>query len=375
MHRFRRRSRLVFVGLTFSALLASCADGGEDEDNRESQSGAGGLGAKGGTTSLSGKSGSGPLGGQAGGGAGGRAGSGSGMGARGGSGGSAGLNVGGSAGDPGPSSAGDPGEGGDSGEGTAGGGSDGGGAGDGSAGEGTAGEGGDGAGGGSAGSAGSEGCAEIELGELVAVHTFAGRVTSAAFLSQASPIGTAAPDILTTSFYTGGGYEGHLIGSFTLGTGDEANYETCQRCVLFARDADTANERLFFASAGQITIAAGSAQTIGYGTFSLTDVTLREITFDAQFVSSFVPDGLCVQLASGNVTFTEADWNCEPGFFGAGDGCDCGCGGSDPDCENASIESCANCHCPGDAADCIAENSVNPVDNAQCLPSAPGGGD
>jgi hypothetical protein len=370
MLRIRRRSRFVFVGLTLSALLAACADGDDDDDDHESRSGAGGVGAKGGTTSLAGKSGAGPFGGQAGGGAGGRAGSGSGMGASSGSGGSAGLNLGGFSGDPGPSNAGANGEGGDSGEGTAG---EGGHAG--SASEGTAGEGGDGASAGSAGSGGSNDCAEIELAELVAVHTFAGRVTSAAFLSQSSSLGAAAPDILTTSFYTGGGYEGHLIGSFPLGTEKEANYETCERCVLFARDADTTDERLFFASSGQITIAAGSAQTIGYGTFSFTNVTLREVTLDAQLVSTFVPDGLCVQLATGNVAFTEADWSCEPGFFGAGNGCDCGCGGSDPDCENTSIESCANCHCPGDATDCSAEISVDPADNAQCLPSAPARGD
>jgi hypothetical protein len=200
------------------------------------------------------------------------------------------------------------------------------------------------------------------------VHTDGGGVASGAFLSLTSPVGGDASDILTTSFFTGGGYDGHLTGSFSLGTGDEANYQTCQRCVLFRRDADTANERLFFASSGQLTIAEGSEQAVGNGSFSLADVTLMEVTIDDELVSTPVPGGLCAHLATGHVSFTESDWSCDPAWFGAGDGCDCGCAGSDPDCETSDLDTCEYCHCSGDGPLC-SPTSVDPDDTTQCLPT------
>jgi len=41
-------------------------------------------------------------------------------------------------------------------------------------------------------------------------------------------------------------------------------------------------------------------------------------------------------------------WTCPADWYGAGDGCDCGCGVLDDDCENASIHSCSANGCPDD---------------------------
>jgi len=47
----------------------------------------------------------------------------------------------------------------------------------------------------------------------------------------------------------------------------------------------------------------------------------------------------------------EATWTCDPGYFGTFDGCDCGCGVPDPDCNDAgcsepgcSTDVCAYCY-------------------------------
>lgn len=419
----RSRSRFVSAGLLWSALVFSCAGGGDDDadacergtencgcalldrcdeglvcddDRCVKERNGGGTGGKtsfGGQGGQAASSGASAMGGLAAGGAS-----------------AGGLSAGGFAGEPTPAEGGGSGEAGLAGESGEGGGSgEAGGAGDG-AGEsggnggrggkpaaagrggmtargGAAGKAGTSGGGGSAGigggsaasggvggTAGAGGCAELTMGELLSVHPAAdpdpdpGTFASSAFLSLTSPLGGSAPDILTTSFYTGGGYNGHLTGTFALGTGAEANYETCERCVLFRRDADTDDERLFFASSGQMSIAADSEQMLGYASFTLTDLTLTEVTInEVDFVSTPVPDGLCLHLASGSVAFTEADWTCELSWFGTADGCDCGCGGPDPDCEDSNLVTCEYCHCPGDTAAC-AVTSVDPANTHECLP-------
>ena len=35
-----------------------------------------------------------------------------------------------------------------------------------------------------------------------------------------------------------------------------------------------------------------------------------------------------------------ADWDCAPAYYGSNDGCDCGCGAFDPDCDDASVDAC-----------------------------------
>lgn len=57
----------------------------------------------------------------------------------------------------------------------------------------------------------------------------------------------------------------------------------------------------------------------------------------------------------------QAAWSCNPSFFGAGDGCDCGCGVVDSDCANSSASSCQY-GCEG--------LRVNPQDPTQCMVGA-----
>jgi hypothetical protein len=40
-------------------------------------------------------------------------------------------------------------------------------------------------------------------------------------------------------------------------------------------------------------------------------------------------------------------WTCSAGFYGAGDGCDCGCGAMDPDCSSGAASACLYCNDTG----------------------------
>jgi len=56
-----------------------------------------------------------------------------------------------------------------------------------------------------------------------------------------------------------------------------------------------------------------------------------------------------------------AGWTCTPGFFGTGDGCDCGCGVVDADCASPAIEECEF------GGECAGVEDVDPADTTQCL--------
>jgi hypothetical protein len=62
------------------------------------------------------------------------------------------------------------------------------------------------------------------------------------------------------------------------------------------------------------------------------------------------PDDYKQLCLLGVVPEVPEEWFCDAGFYDADDGCDCGCGALDPDCENATEEVCGNCLPPSCAA-------------------------
>ncbi len=62
-----------------------------------------------------------------------------------------------------------------------------------------------------------------------------------------------------------------------------------------------------------------------------------------------------------------ATWTCEPGFYGAGDGCDCGCGETDPDCADATVDACTYCDGMGSCSAATCPGDIDPSNNAMCL--------
>lgn len=64
-----------------------------------------------------------------------------------------------------------------------------------------------------------------------------------------------------------------------------------------------------------------------------------------------------------------AAWVCNTAYFGGGDGCDCGCGAVDPDCADATVDSCEYCSVTGSCntgSGC--PGTISPTNNAVCTP-------
>lgn len=61
-------------------------------------------------------------------------------------------------------------------------------------------------------------------------------------------------------------------------------------------------------------------------------------------------------------------WHCDSSHYGSEDGCDCGCGSVDPDCEGPNVEYCEYCNTEGSCtmgASCPA--NIDPLYNGTCL--------
>jgi len=93
---------------------------------------------------------------------------------------------------------------------------------------------------------------------------------------------SAAGDYLWLDFYTGGEYNGEDTGIFELGTGDDANYASCSRCLWLGVDLGDSgvSKTYFYAKSGRLEIAADSDQLNGYPDAHVTDALLSEITLD-----------------------------------------------------------------------------------------------
>jgi hypothetical protein len=69
----------------------------------------------------------------------------------------------------------------------------------------------------------------------------------------------------------------------------------------------------------------------------------------------------------GDACDAPPEWNCVPGIYGGGDGCDCGCGALDPDCDDATVGSCDLCAQVGSCAVDRCPSNINSVDNSRCV--------
>jgi cysteine-rich repeat protein len=66
-----------------------------------------------------------------------------------------------------------------------------------------------------------------------------------------------------------------------------------------------------------------------------------------------------------------AAWTCNPIFYDADDGCECGCGATDPDCADDLVATCDFCDALG-SCDSVGDCSlINPFDNAYCTGTTP----
>jgi hypothetical protein len=228
---------------------------------------------------------------------------------------------------------------------------------------------------GASGTAGSSACTPITISDPIAQFDGTFRTVIAADVSPT--LGDPAlPDLFHLEFYPDLG--GDETGTITLGTGEEADYETCGQCVIIAQDIeDQTPQTYYFATAGTLTLTSGAQQLNGYPQGTLRNVTLREVTVDAAtYHSTIVPGGACLTLANGdaavNIDPPVPGWlDCGADWYGDGD-CDCGCGAVDIDCSGAAASACDYCWCDSDPhadpldGSCDGSNGVNTTNNGVC---------
>jgi hypothetical protein len=109
-----------------------------------------------------------------------------------------------------------------------------------------------------------------------------------------SQFGGTDPDTINLEFYNA-----QAAGSYTLGTGADADYATCDHCVIVGQDNNGTNiAAAFFASAGTMAVTTpdtGNGKSKG----TLTGVTLVEVTLDQMTgASTPIPGGACLNLAT-----------------------------------------------------------------------------
>ena len=87
-------------------------------------------------------------------------------------------------------------------------------------------------------------------------------------------------------------------------------------------------------------------------------------------------EGSCAADEMGCMTIENMDnsvceipgWTCDIGYYDAADGCDCGCGITDPDCADMTLDSCDFCSGDGSCSDqaCDGNTQIDAANNAVC---------
>jgi hypothetical protein len=146
-------------------------------------------------------------------------------------------------------------------------------------------------------------------------------------------------------------------GSIDLAT--EGDYSKCSTCVVVTEDFDLMSGtygRFYYQLSGSVELGASTLPAISG---SLHDVTLVEVTIDETTgVSTPVAGGACLHIADAPFAFdpAPAGWTCDPGAYADRFSCFCGpCGVSDPDCADMSLaidgcypgQSCVASACAG----------------------------
>lgn len=156
-------------------------------------------------------------------------------------------------------------------------------------------------------------------------------------------------------------------GAYDLGSGDNVSWSSCQQCLRI--DLDNGS-RVYFQESGTLEIDPGSSPTKGRLESDLVNVRLIEVEIDDETgATTRVEGGDCFEIEDIEITsLVVEDWTCATAFYGSGDGCDCGCGVTDPDCRNEGVNACKWCGNPGSCGgvgnDC--PGAIHPDDNAVC---------
>lgn len=170
-------------------------------------------------------------------------------------------------------------------------------------------------------------CTELTPGDFVRAVTAQG-----AYAFATPMLGGAEPDSFNLEFYG----DPMPTGTIDLSAGGNANYGTCTTCVLLIEDLadDGSAAKYFFAQSGTMELGTTSFPAI---TGSLTNVTLIEVEIAPapDFTTTPVDGGDCYHVAIADFAFAEAPakWTCPASYYDDKVDCDClDCGAADLDC-------------------------------------------
>jgi hypothetical protein len=142
----------------------------------------------------------------------------------------------------------------------------------------------------------TSGCAE--LGNLSATNLTASYDTSSRWFTGAVPGRPSLTELTVLAVGTPTNLQGNIV---ALGTGLNANYATCTHCMIVLAGCtatDCNGAKKFFAELGSAyfnQVSSGPGEPFA-GQFA--NVTLREVTLDASYTSTDVPNGACLHLSS-----------------------------------------------------------------------------
>jgi len=162
--------------------------------------------------------------------------------------------------------------------------------------------------GGSSSTGGSTGgaCAQVTLGQLQQ-----GGYTNVWFSGLTPNVGNTDPDYGLVELYSSD------PGTFDLASGVNADFATCEQCVLAYQDVDDAGApgKYFFQKAGSLTVdsadlSAGAIQG-SYSGVSLGEVALVNFA-DGGGDFQPVPGGSCLQLVNGSIAVGVTDAGSDP---------------------------------------------------------------
>jgi hypothetical protein len=183
---------------------------------------------------------------------------------------------------------------------------------------------------GNQGGGGSSGCTEI-----TAVNMFANSGPLFWFGEPSPALGGADPDYvdLEIADTTMVGSSTFALPASVLDCGDTAN------CLRVAEDEGEKTTAAYYAAtSGTLELTAFTSPY--YITGTISDVTLVEITIDDQLNIVETPMGACVHIAafSFDIQIPTPGWTCPPGYYdetsqGGTADCDCDCGAYDVDCD------------------------------------------
>ncbi len=147
------------------------------------------------------------------------------------------------------------------------------------------------------------GCTEIHLSTLKFDAASSNSVAALFRAELSTTLGEpTSVDGMTLTIASPDGSALDKTGTFTLGSGIEANYSTCEHCVVVVQDATGTNKK-FFPESGTITISSStppsSTATSGL-TGSLDKVKLVEVTIGGapNYVSTPVAGGACLYFTA-----------------------------------------------------------------------------